>query len=113
MNRLDFIIFLVIYMTVVGLVCAMFGAGTFSQPFQSQESELKEYGQKDPSIWDTIFGGLTAIADALSFFFKFIVSILIFDVPGVPLILRGIMVTPIYVVSFILLADYIRGISST
>lgn len=99
-------------MTVVGLVCAVFGAGSYNQPFLSQESQLREYGEKDPGILDQIWNGLTAIADAIGFFFSFIANIMTFNIPGVPLVVRGIMVSPIYVVSFVLLADFIRGINS-
>jgi hypothetical protein len=115
LTKIDFILFLCVYMSVIGIVTVIFSpSSAVSAPFESEVSSVKLMNEEnaDENWWDGIVDAVTAFADAVGWFIGFIGGALTLNIPGVPLYIRAIFVSPIIVVVGILIADYIRGIDT-
>ena len=125
-GKLNFFIFLVVYISVVGLVGAMFdpvGAGLV--PTQPTQQDLEDgansfpidvYGKdtttgmgKQPpgfSFWSALDTVSKTISTALAVFWMG----LTFNIPGVPVMLKFFMVVPVVIVLIIVTLDIIIDI---
>jgi len=113
MQDTDFVIFLIIYMMVVGIVSSVFNPGmyTFGEEDYIGNSQFEESQQKDNSFFDKIVNAVSSVIDAFVGIVTFLYAGFTLNIPAVPAIIRIVMCSPIWGGTAYLIAKYIRGMS--
>ena len=96
MEKIDFVIFIIIYMMVVGIVSSIFNPEMYSFGEEDYVSpEIQEQVRND-NWWDGIVNAITGIATALGNIISFLWAGLTLNIPEVPLVVRVVMCSPMW-----------------
>jgi len=118
MEKIDFVIFICIYVIVVGVVSSVFNPDqyTFGDEDYISQPAMDDYIEEDdeePGLLegfiDWIVGGVTMVADGIRMFFTFIWAGFTLNIPEVPALIRIVMCSPVWGGSIYLFATLVRG----
>lgn len=114
-DKLHFIIFIIIYMMVIGLVSSIFNPGMYAfgeDDYVSAEEAGAEQRieEGESNWWDPIINGILGVFDTLAAVATFLWAGLTLNIPEVPFVVKILLCSPMWVGTGYVIAEYIRGI---
>jgi hypothetical protein len=110
-GKLNFFVFLCIYVIIVGVVCAMFNpsvTGFDNNPYK----ESNTFADKKTPATD-LWGMFGFIGDIVKVALSVFWAGLTLNIPDVPIIVKAFMVTPVFLIFIVVIIDILLDIIKT
>jgi ABC-type sugar transport system permease subunit len=97
MEKLDFVIFVVVYMMVIGIVSSVFNPDMYSFDEEDYiQPEMAEQQSQDSNWWDGIVAFVSGAIDVIVGISTFLWAGLTLNIPEVPETIRVVMCSPMW-----------------
>jgi len=104
MEKFEYVIFIFVYMMVIGLVSSAFNPDMYSfgeEDYVTQSEidtgDVRQTSPEDPSLWEKITGFFGGVFNVLGSIFTFMWAGLTLNIPNVPLIIKIALCSPMWV----------------
>ena len=112
MEKLDFIIFVIIYMMVIGVVSSIFNPSMYSfgdDDYIGTEGFEQPEQVKDKNIFEKLWDFGKSVVAGVASIGMFLYAGFTMNIPDVPWIIKILMLSPIYGGMAYIIATWVRG----
>jgi len=112
MEKIDFVIFIIIYIMVIGLVSSFMNPDMYSfgeEDYLIGEQFAEDKTQDSDDWWQGLVNFVVGTINAIATIAMFLWSGFTLNIPGIPLVIKALLCSPIYGGLAYLIATYMRG----